>query len=158
MPLEFTRYHCFVRWFSATHKALWLRKSRISRLQENILQISVTILSSGCCFRLFCRHSLIAYTCFLSFAYGKKIFIHCLGRIFTRNVEVVISSTASASTNKKRKRSLTIFFNFCGSVTCLFLHFIILRRQKPIHSLLLCYLLRSNLLFQTTLCLIFFRY
>ena len=38
-------------------------------------------------------------------------------------------SNASASTNKKRP--LTIFFNFCGSVACLLLHFIILRRQKP---------------------------
>ena len=31
---------------------------------------------------------------------------------------------------KTRKRPLTIFFNFCGSVACLLLHFIILRRQK----------------------------
>ena len=32
---------------------------------------------------------------------------------------------------KTKKRPLTIFFNFCGSVACLLLHFIILRRQKP---------------------------
>ena len=30
-----------------------------------------------------------------------------------------------------KKRPLTIFFYFCGSVACLLLHFIILRRQKP---------------------------
>ena len=36
---------------------------------------------------------------------------------------------ASASTNKKRP--FTIYFNFCGSVACLLLHFIILRKQKP---------------------------
>ena len=36
---------------------------------------------------------------------------------------------ACASTNKKRP--LTIFFNFCGFVACLLLHFIILRKQKP---------------------------
>ena len=39
------------------------------------------------------------------------------------------NASASASTNKKRP--LTIFFNFYGSVACLLLHFIILRRQKP---------------------------
>ena len=32
---------------------------------------------------------------------------------------------------KNKKRSLTIFFNFCGSVACLLLHFIILRKEKP---------------------------
>ena len=32
---------------------------------------------------------------------------------------------------KTKKRPLTISFNFCGSVACLLLHFIILRRQKP---------------------------
>ena len=32
---------------------------------------------------------------------------------------------------KTKKRPLTIFFNFCGSVACLLLHFIILRKQKP---------------------------
>ena len=44
------------------------------------------------------------------------------------------------------------FFNFCESVTCLLLHFIILRRTL-IHVLLLLHLLRLSLLFQTTLCL-----
>ena len=33
---------------------------------------------------------------------------------------------------KTRKRLLTIFFYFCGSVVCLLLHFIILRKQKPL--------------------------
>ena len=32
---------------------------------------------------------------------------------------------------KTKKRPLTIFLNFCGSVACLLLHFIILRKQKP---------------------------
>ena len=32
---------------------------------------------------------------------------------------------------KTKKRPLTIFFNFCGFVACLLLHFIILRKQKP---------------------------
>ena len=32
---------------------------------------------------------------------------------------------------KTKKRPFTIFFNFCGPVACLLLHFIILRRQKP---------------------------
>ena len=32
---------------------------------------------------------------------------------------------------KTKKRPLTIFSNFCGSVACLLLHFIILRTQKP---------------------------
>ena len=32
---------------------------------------------------------------------------------------------------KTKKRPLTILFNFCGSVPCLLLHFIILTRQKP---------------------------
>ena len=32
---------------------------------------------------------------------------------------------------KMKKRPLTISFNFCGSVACLLLHFIILRKQKP---------------------------
>ena len=32
---------------------------------------------------------------------------------------------------KTKKRPLTIFFNFCGFVACLLLHFIILRKPKP---------------------------
>ena len=79
-----------------------------------------------------------------------------------RDVEVVNSSIASASTpiaslfhnRKTRKQSLTIF-NFCESVACLLLHFIILRRQKPIHIMLLLYVLRSSLLLRTTLCFFF---
>ena len=40
---------------------------------------------------------------------------------------------ASASTNKKRQNDRRqIFLNFCGSIACLLLHFIILRRQKPL--------------------------
>ena len=33
---------------------------------------------------------------------------------------------------KTKERPLTIFFNFCGSVACLLLHFIILRKPKPL--------------------------
>ena len=32
---------------------------------------------------------------------------------------------------KNEKTTVDNFFNFCGSVACLLLHFIILRRQKP---------------------------
>ena len=32
---------------------------------------------------------------------------------------------------KTKKLPLTIFFNFCGFVACLLLHFIILKKQKP---------------------------
>ena len=32
---------------------------------------------------------------------------------------------------KNEKTIVDIFFNFCGSVACLLLHFIILRGQKP---------------------------
>ena len=46
------------------------------------------------------------------------------------------------------------FFNFCGSLACFLLYFIILRRQN-LHLLLLLYLLRLSLLFRTTLCLFF---
>ena len=80
-------------------------------------------------------------------------------RLPFRDVKAVISSIASAfvpiaSTNKNEETYVDIFSNFCGSVACL-LHFIILRRQKPIHILLLLYVLRLSLLFQTTLCLFF---
>ena len=37
----------------------------------------------------------------------------------------------SASTNKKPKTTVDNFFNFCVSVACLLLHFILLRKQKP---------------------------
>ena len=52
---------------------------------------------------------------------------------------------------KTRKRPLTIFLNFCGSVSCLLLHFIILRGQN-LHLLQLLYLLCLSLLFRSTLC------
>ena len=48
-----------------------------------------------------------------------------------RDVEAVIFQTLPLSPTKNEKRPLTIFFNFCGSVVCLLLHFIILRKQKP---------------------------
>ena len=55
---------------------------------------------------------------------------------------------------KTRKRPLTIFFNFCGSVACLLLHFIILRKQKP--SFIVITLPTSlELIVRTTLCLFF---
>ena len=63
-------------------------------------------------------------------------------------------SIASTSTNKNEKTTVDNFFNFCGSVACLLLHFIILRRQK-LHLLLLLYLLGLSLLFRTTLCFFF---
>ena len=53
--------------------------------------------------------------------------------------------------NRLRQQKTTVdnFFYFCGSIACLLLHFIILRRQKPIHRLLLLYLLHLSLLFRT---------
>ena len=64
--------------------------------------------------------------------------------VSTRDVEAALLSTTSASTplasaftNKKRDDN---FFYFCGFLACL-LHFIILRRPKPMHILLLLYLL-----------------
>ena len=56
---------------------------------------------------------------------------------------------------KNEKTTVDNFFNFCGSVACLLLHFIVLRRQKPIHILLLLQVLRLRLLFQTTVCFFF---
>ena len=41
------------------------------------------------------------------------------------------TSSASAFTNKNEKTTIDNFFNFCRSVACLLLHFIILKRQKP---------------------------
>ena len=43
---------------------------------------------------------------------------------------------------KTKKRPLTFFKNFCGSVACLLLHFIILRKQK---SLLIAITLPTSL-------------
>ena len=56
---------------------------------------------------------------------------------------------------KTEKTTVENFFNFCESVACLLLHFIILKRQKPNHILLLLYVLRLSLLFRTTLCFLF---
>ena len=55
---------------------------------------------------------------------------------------------------KTKKQALTIFFNFCGSVACLLLHFIIWR-GKNLHLLLLHYPLCLSLLFRTTLCFLY---
>ena len=52
---------------------------------------------------------------------------------------------------KNEKTTVDNFFNCCGSVACLFLHFIILRGQKPLF-IAITYLLRLSLLFRTTLC------
>ena len=52
---------------------------------------------------------------------------------------------------KNEKTTVDNFLNFCGYVACLFLHFIILRRQN-LHLLLLLYLPRLSLLFRTALC------
>ena len=55
---------------------------------------------------------------------------------------------------KTKKQSLTIFFNFCGFVACLLLHFIILRKRKP--SFTAITLPTSlELIVRTTLCLFF---
>ena len=53
------------------------------------------------------------------------------GNAKTRDVEAIIFQTLPLPPTKTKKRPLTIFFNFCGSVPCLLLHFIILRKQKP---------------------------
>ena len=52
---------------------------------------------------------------------------------------------------KNEKKTVDNFFNFCGSVSCLLLHFIILRGQN-LHLLQLLYLLCLSLLFRSTLC------
>ena len=49
----------------------------------------------------------------------------------TRDAEAVTFQTLPLPQQKTKKRRLTIFFNFCGSVACLLLHFIILRKQIP---------------------------
>ena len=62
------------------------------------------------------------------------------GRLTIRDVKAVIFQTLllplphlslPLPPTKNEKRPLTIFKNFCGSVACLLLHFIILRKQKP---------------------------
>ena len=61
----------------------------------------------------------------------------------TRDVEAVIFQplplphlSISLPLTKNEKTTVDNFFNFCGSVACLLLHFIILRRQN-LHLLLL---------------------
>ena len=56
----------------------------------------------------------------------------------TRDVEAVIFQplplphlSHPLPLTKNKKTTVDNFFNFCGSVTCLLLHFIIFRRQKP---------------------------
>ena len=63
--------------------------------------------------------------------------------LLTRDVEAVIFQTLPLPhlslplpplplpPTKNEKMTVDNFFNFCGSVACLLLHFIILRRQKP---------------------------
>ena len=54
---------------------------------------------------------------------------------------------------KNEKTTVDNFLNFCGSVACLLLHFIILTGQKPSFiAITLPTVLRLSLLFQTTLC------
>ena len=51
--------------------------------------------------------------------------------VFSRDVEAVIFQTLPLPLTKSEKTIVNNFFNFCGSVACLLLHFIILRKQKP---------------------------
>ena len=58
--------------------------------------------------------------------------------ILSRDVETVIFQplplphlSLPLSLTKNEKTTVDNFFNFCGSVACLLLHFIILRKQKP---------------------------
>ena len=51
--------------------------------------------------------------------------------ITTRDVEAVIFQQLPLPLTKNEKTTFDNFFNFCGFVPCLLLHFIILRRQKP---------------------------
>ena len=56
---------------------------------------------------------------------------------------------------KNEKTIVSNFFNFCGSVICLLLHFIILRRQKPSFTGITSPT-SLELMFQTTLCFFYF--
>ena len=49
----------------------------------------------------------------------------------TGNVEAVIFQPLPLPLTKNEKTTVDNFFDFCGSVACLLLHFIILKRQKP---------------------------
>ena len=60
--------------------------------------------------------------------------------VIRRDVEAVIfqqlplphlSLSLPLPLTKNEKTTVDNFFNFCGSVACLLLHFIILRRQEP---------------------------
>ena len=53
--------------------------------------------------------------------------------VSTRDAKAVIFQPLplSLTKTKKGRKNVDNFFNFCGSVVCLLLHFIILRRQKP---------------------------
>ena len=46
-------------------------------------------------------------------------------------MEAVIFQPLPLSLTKNEKTTVDNFFYFCGSVACLLLHFIILRKQKP---------------------------
>ena len=46
-------------------------------------------------------------------------------------MEAVIFQTLPLPPTKNEKTTVDNFFNFCGFVACLLLHFIILRKQKP---------------------------
>ena len=48
-----------------------------------------------------------------------------------RDVEALIFQPLPLPPTKNEKTTVDNFLNFCGSVVCLLLHFIILRRQKP---------------------------
>ena len=52
-------------------------------------------------------------------------------RVSIRDVEAVIFQPLPLPLTKNEKTTVDIFFNFCGSVAYLLLHFIILRKQKP---------------------------
>ena len=61
-----------------------------------------------------------------------------LNRELTRNVEAIIFQplplphlSLPFPLTKNEKTIVDNFFNFCGSVHCLLLHFNILKRQKP---------------------------
>ena len=72
----------------------------------------------------------------------------------SRDVEAVFFQPLPLPLTKNEKTTVGNFFNFCESVACLLLHFIILRKQK-LYILQLLYLLRLSLLIRTTLCFFF---
>ena len=51
--------------------------------------------------------------------------------VCSRDVEAVIFQQLPLPPTKNDKTTVDNFFNFCGSVACLLLHFIILKKQKP---------------------------